>query len=197
MANTGSLLELLAEHAYEWRLQPVFTLSSGSRSTEYLDCKRALSQPGALKLLGEVLHRRVDRSVVAVGGLTMGADPLSLAVSYASSGTKHPVRWFSIRKEPKEHGTKKQIEGMVSEGEKVAVFDDVVTSGAATMQAVHACQDAKLEVVQVVVLVDREDGDGIKRIRDEVDCPVDVIFKKRAIRALWKVLHSEDKAESV
>ncbi len=179
------LLELLAQYAYQFRPEG-FTLVSGKVSQEYLDCKMALSHAEALPALGNVFFSVLDPRAVAVGGLTMGADPIAIATSTASA-TRRPVRWFSVRKEAKEHGRKKLVEGDVPANAQVVVVDDVVTSGGSTIQAIQKCRDAGLEVVQVLVLVDREQDDGIARIEAEAGPGLEVraIFKKSEVRAAW------------
>src|SRR5579859_3090284 len=102
------LLDELAHHAYQFRPEQPFTLVSGAKSDEYLDCKLALSQPTAMAVLGKVILRELTRDVVAVGGLTMGSDPIAMSASQASAGSDQPVRWFSVRKDQKEHGQKKR-----------------------------------------------------------------------------------------
>jgi orotate phosphoribosyltransferase len=187
MDERSKLLGFLAAHAYQYRPDDPFVLASGRTSPEYLDCKLALSQPGAMVALGNVFLAKLQRGVQAIGGLTMGSDPIAVGTSYASASSDHPVRWFTVRKEPKVHGQKKLIEGSVTKGESVAVVDDVVTSGDSTIRAIDACREFGLDVVQVIVLVDREQADGMKKIRKSAGESVDVsvIFTKEAIKARW------------
>jgi orotate phosphoribosyltransferase len=187
------LLAELAEHAYQRRSDESewFTLASGERSPEYFDCKRGLSRPRAMSVLGRLIHSQLDPlvpKVVAIGGLTMGADPIALSTCQASCGTDHEVRWFAVRKRRKEHGQKKLIEGLIAPGERVAVVDDVVTSGNSTIQAIEECRGYGLHVAQVIVLVDREQLDGIDKIRQVAGAgvPVQAIFKKSEIVREWE-----------
>jgi orotate phosphoribosyltransferase len=182
------LLTELAEHAYQFRPHDPFTLASGERSPEYLDCKLALSRPRAMAALGSLVLDRLDSQVVAIGGLTMGSDPLAMSTCQASAETKHQVRWFSVRKDAKAHGQKKLIEGDVAQGDRVAVVDDVVTSGKSTIQAIEACRAFGLDIVQVVVLVDREQLDGLQNIQRAAGnaVPVQAIFRKSEIKAEWQ-----------
>jgi orotate phosphoribosyltransferase len=94
----------------------------------------------------------------AVGGLTLGADPIACAISYASAGTRSPVRAFTVRKEPKTHGTGRLIEGPFRPGDKVVVIEDTITTGASTRKAVDAVRAAGGRVLGVLALVDREEG---------------------------------------
>lgn len=191
MDRRSELLTLLAQHAYQFRPENPFTLASGATSDEYLDCKLAESQPAAMVALGKVFLSKLQRGVVAIGGLTMGSDPIAMGTAMASCGTEQPVRWFTVRKEPKIHGQMKLIEGSVQPGEPVAVVDDVVTSGNSTIKAITACRDAGLNVVQVVVLVDREQAGGMEKIRQAAGSgvPVSAVFTKSEIKGRWLELN--------
>ncbi len=194
MALKAVLLSELAKHAFQYRADEAewFTLASGERSPEYLDCKHALSRSRAMAVLGPLIHKRLERSVVALGGLTMGADPIAMSTCQASDGTTHEVRWFVVRKDRKAHGQKKLIEGAVEPGDKVAVVDDVVTSGKSTIQAIQACRDFGLDVVQVIVLVDREQLDGLQNIKRAAGgVPVEAIFRKSQIKEEWQRLQKQ------
>ena len=94
----------------------------------------------------------------ACGGLTLGADPIAYAVSFVSLMDSNPIKPFVVRKEPKGHGMMKQIEGLLSEGERVAVLEDVITTGTSALKAVRACKEIGLKVIGVFAVVDREEG---------------------------------------
>jgi orotate phosphoribosyltransferase len=115
----------------------------------------------------EALGPVLDPRVRAVGGLTMGADPIAVGLSIRSLSNTSPVNWFSVRKEPKAHGKARQVEGTISSGDKVCVLEDVVTTGASTIKAIRACRAAGLEVCQVLAIVDRQQ-DGMAAIHREV-----------------------------
>lgn len=183
------LLDGLALEAYSLQAQPV-QLSSGEMSNEYLDCRHALGAPETLHMASAVVWASLDQSVRALGGLTMGADPISIGVSlYSSQGTSvHRVRWFSVRKTPKSHGWKQSIEGQVWPDERVTVVEDVVNSGASTIKAVQACREARLDVVQIVTLVDREVG-GLAAIEAATGIKPIAIFTKEAIADRYRDLH--------
>lgn len=186
------LLDQLVRHAYQWRPRAEFKLVSGKLSNEYLDCKLALSQPEALAALGRVVLALLNPSAMAIGGLTMGADPIAMSASQASAGTRHPLRWFSVRKEAKVHGQKKLIEGDVKPGEAVVVVDDVLTTGKSTLQALAACAEEGLKIAQVVVLVDRQESNGFENLLTEAaklagkEVPVVAVFKKSEIVEEWR-----------
>jgi len=186
MEEKVKLLQLLAQQAYQYRETP-FILSSGVQSHEYLDCRSALGNPETLAIAASLFLARLDPMVVAVGGLTMGADPLAIAVSlishdaykHSNYGPNSGVKWFSVRKEPKGHGTTRLIEGSVKPGDRVAVLDDVATSGASTIRAIRACREFGLTVVQAIVLIDRG---GLDLIRLE-GVKVDAVCQLSEIRA--------------
>ncbi|MGC6426030.1 MAG: orotate phosphoribosyltransferase [Akkermansiaceae bacterium] len=142
-----------------------FTLASGKKSDLYVDCRvTALDHHGA-KWIGEagwnLVLERIEAdgvSIDAIGGMTMGADPISLVVGMASADHDKALQVFTVRKEPKGHGRGKQIEGNFKEGDKVVVVDDVITTGGSTLKAIEAIRVAGGEVSFCLVLVDREEG---------------------------------------
>jgi orotate phosphoribosyltransferase len=184
------LLELLAMYAYEYRPEG-FVLASGIRSEEYLDCRAALSHAEALVPLGRIVLECLDKRVVAVGGLTMGADPIAISAALASG----KINWFSVRKQPKPHGLKKMIEGDLQEGALVAVVDDVVTTGNSTVEAITKCREAGFRVLQVIVLVDREEAGGLAKVASAAGEGVQVLklFAKSEIGAEWRALQTSRK----
>jgi orotate phosphoribosyltransferase len=190
MSNARSaLLDQLAKYAYSYDPINKFKLASGVLSDEYLDCKMALSRPETMAVLGLVFREFLRDEVVAIGGLTMGSDPIAMSTCQASAGTAHAVRWFSVRKDAKEHGKKKIVEGSVSPGDTVAVVDDVVTSGQSTITAIERCREFGLKIAVVVVLVDREQSDGLENIRRAAQCDVLPVFTKTEIKKRWAELH--------
>lgn len=188
-----ALLRELAQYAYQYNEEKPFLLVSGALSPEYLDCKLALSRPAAMAALGPVLHGLLKPEVVAIGGLTMGSDPLAMATSQTSAGTKQPVRWFSVRKEAKGHGQKKLVEGSVAPGEAVAIVDDVCTSGQSTIKALEAAREFGLKVAQVIVLVDRQQQDGMANIQKAAGegVPVTAVFTKSEVKNTWASLNGK------
>jgi orotate phosphoribosyltransferase len=143
-----------------------FTLASGRRSPFYFDSKRTtLLAEGAYLVAAEVLKALRERGIEAdaIGGMTLGADPIVCPVAALSHLEGPPLRAFIVRKEVKGHGTARRIEGDVPPGSRVVVVDDVVTTGGSTLAAIEAASDAGLEVVAVLCLVDREEG-GAERL---------------------------------
>src|SRR5947207_10578889 len=149
-----------------------FTLSSGAKSNFYVDCKLTTLDPRGAWLVGQLVHSLIRQEeanskvpVDAVGGLTMGADPIALAVGMYSHWAKDstPLQVFSVRKSPKAHGQTKLIEGNFKKGDTVVVIDDVVTRGESTIAAINAIEKEGGTVVFVAVLVDRQEG-GLEKI---------------------------------
>jgi orotate phosphoribosyltransferase len=138
-----------------------FMLSSGRESTLYIDARLTTMSPEGLALVGMLGLRALREStwnVQSVGGLTMGADPVAYAIAYASVGTGHLIRAFSVRKEPKTHGTGRLIEGPFISGDRVAIVEDVITTGGSALRAISAVQDGGGAVAGVLAVVDRDEG---------------------------------------
>ena len=158
MTTHDRLLSILAERSAR---RGQFTLASGRQSTLYIDARLTTMSPDGLTLIGPLALaalRDVDWRVQAVGGLTLGADPISYAIAYASAETTSPLRAFTVRKEAKAHGTGRLIEGPCHAGDRVAVIEDVITTGGSALRAVEAVRAAGGSVAGVLALVDREEG---------------------------------------
>ena len=158
-ADRARLLHLLRTHSFERR---EVTLASGRRSNFYIDCKRTTLAAEGHWLVGRLLLDRILRlsePVAAVGGLTLGADPVASAVSMASWMAARPLQAFLVRKEAKGHGTGRFIEGpALQPGTRVAIVEDVVTTGGSGLQACERAEAAGLVVAGVFALVDRREG---------------------------------------
>jgi len=144
-----------------------FVLSSGARSNYYIDCRLTTLDGEGAWLVGEVMHSLIRQEararnikVDAVGGLTMGADPIALATAMFSVQAKDtpPLRTFVVRKAAKDHGKGKLIEGNFKPGDLVVVIDDVITSGDSTINAIKAVESQEGKVAFAAVLVDRQQG---------------------------------------
>jgi orotate phosphoribosyltransferase len=150
------LLKLLAQKSF--RLGE-FLLSSGSTSDYYIDCRVTTLDARGAQLVGEVFLAEIREQgweADAIGGLTMGADPIVVAVA-VTSGTMHG---FLVRKAEKQHGTGQRIEGFREKGAQVVIVDDVCTTGSSTVQAIEAAREYGFEVVGVMCLVERQDAHG-------------------------------------
>jgi orotate phosphoribosyltransferase len=171
------LRELLHRLAYEER---EVVLASGRPSNFYIDCKQAMLTAEGHFLAGWLINRVLAErapEVTAVGGLTMGADPLASATATLSYLGPRPLAAFYVRKEPKGHGTQKWIEGekSVPPGSRVAILEDVVTTGGSTRKAIERARMHQLDVRLVVALVDREEGG---RAEVERDAPLCALFRR-------------------
>ncbi|MBA3397320.1 MAG: orotate phosphoribosyltransferase [Deltaproteobacteria bacterium] len=171
------LLELIRDLAFAER---EVTLSSGLKSNFYVDCKQVSLHPEGATLIGELFHAVIDEvapTAIAIGGLTLGADPLATATSVISFQVGRPRAAFIVRKEPKGHGTNQWVESAgLKPGAPVVILEDVVTTGAATLKAIERSRLAGLIVVHAVALVDRLEGG-----RDAVvkETPLTTLFTRR------------------
>jgi orotate phosphoribosyltransferase len=159
MSARERLLDELTRHAL---VLGDVTLSSGARATYYVDAKRATLMPAGFSALAELVAERARAwGATAVGGLTMGADPIACAALAGGAD----VKAFFVRKETKAHGLQRRIEGPPLEpGDRCLVVEDVVTSGGSTLQAIEALGEAGHEIAGVLAVVDRLAG-GAERIR--------------------------------
>jgi orotate phosphoribosyltransferase len=140
-----------------------FVLASGQRSSYYIDCRLS-----TMSAEGQVLIGRMGLAAItaagwrprAIGGLTMGADPVAYAIAAASWGTDFVIDAFSVRKESKGYGMGQQIEGNFRAGDEVVVVEDVITSGGSAQKAIAAVEGAGGRIVGVLAVVDREQGGG-------------------------------------
>jgi orotate phosphoribosyltransferase len=161
-ANTSKLLQL-AFAVGAIRTGGEFTLSSGAKSDRYFEGKLLTLHPEGACLVGKAIYHILENlEVDAVGGLVMGAIPIVTAVSVVSYQKGKPIPSFIVRETPKEHGTKRQVEGHIKPGYKVAIVDDVVTQGNSIDKAIKAVQDMGCKVVKVIAIVDRHEGGGEK-----------------------------------
>jgi orotate phosphoribosyltransferase len=154
-----------------------FVLASGARSTYYVDCRTTTTHAEGQHLVGTLALaalRDAGLAPGAVGGLTMGADPVAYAIAHASHHAGPAVHAFSVRKEPKAHGTGKRVEGSFGAGHRVVVIEDVVTTGDSALKAIAAVEAEGGVVLAVLTLVDRESG-GREKI-EAAGYPVIALF---------------------
>jgi orotate phosphoribosyltransferase len=184
------LKQLVLDHAFRYSEEPVFKLVHGGVSQFYFNCKQVTLDPEGQYLIGNLVFAAIrNLTVKAIGGLTLGADPIANAVAYTSWLQGGPVQAFVVRKKPKDHGTASLIEGRVQAGDRVVVVDDVITTGGSTLQAIAACRQAGLEVVKVVVLVDRQEMHGRESILKEVP-DVEALITVDEVMQLYRRKHS-------
>lgn len=158
MSARDRLLELLLERSFR---TGDFVLASGARSAYYIDCRTTTTHAEGQALIGRLgleLLRGAGLRPDAVGGLTMGADPVAYAIAHASWLAGDAVNAFTVRKEPKAHGTGKRVEGCFAAGDRVVVVEDVVTTGGSALRACEAVEAEGGTVLGVIALVDRESG---------------------------------------
>lgn len=169
-----------------------FVLASGRRSSLYIDCRLTTMSPEGQLLIGReglATLRHTGWSVDAVGGLTLGADPIAYAIAHASAlaheqGTGAMVRGFTVRKEPKQHGTGKRVEGPFQAGDRVVVVEDVITTGGSALKAVEAIREAGGNVLGVLALVDREEGG--REVLEGAGLPVVCMVRATELLALME-----------
>ena len=164
-SDRDRLIALLATRSAK---QGDFVLASGRRSSLYVDCRITTMSPDGQLLIGREglrMLRGTGWDIDAIGGLTLGADPVSYAIAHASarasesgSDTRPMLRAFTVRKEAKSHGTGRLIEGPFASGDHVVVIEDVITTGGSALKAAESVRSAGGQVLGVLALVDREEG---------------------------------------
>jgi orotate phosphoribosyltransferase len=158
MTDAEALRQVLLERSVQ---RGNFTLASGRSSSYYIDCRRSTMSAEGMVLIGRLGWSAIQRAgwrPAGIGGLSMGADPVAYAIAAASFGTPYPVDAFSVRKQPKDHGTGRLIEGNFEPGDTVVIVEDVITTGDSARRAIGAVQDAGGSVLGVLSVVDREEG---------------------------------------
>ena len=170
----GRLFKLLEKEALK---KGKFTLSSGKVSNYYLDGRIITLAPEGAYLIGNIiLHSIQDENIDAVGGPTLGADPITGAVAVLSHIQKIPLKTFIVRKATKEHGMQRQIEGPeLKKGDRVILVDDVATTGKALVEAKAVLDNLGIEVVRAMVIVDRCEGAAENLAK--IGLQLDSIFK--------------------
>jgi orotate phosphoribosyltransferase len=175
--------KLLTTLAYKSFRLGEFKLSSGATSDYYIDCRTTTLDATGARLTGEVFVEEIRQrgwKPRAIGGLTMGADPIVVAVSVVSG----ELSGFLVRKADKQHGTGQRIEGFREKGARVVIVDDVCTTGASTIQAIEAAREFGFEVVGVMCLVEREEAKGRPNVEKAASpAPFISIFTANDVRA--------------
>jgi orotate phosphoribosyltransferase len=189
MMHAEQLLALLARTSF--RLGQ-FTLSSGATSDYYIDCRTTTLHAEGGRLTGLAILDLLEHHGInaeAVGGLTLGADPVVCNVANASAwrAQKKPdaplLHGFLVRKAEKAHGTGRRIEGFHREGARVVIVDDVCTTGASTINAIEAARDANMIVAAVVCIVEREEAKGRPAVEAAANAPFFTLFTALDVRA--------------
>jgi len=164
-----------------------FTLSSGASSDYYIDCRvTTLDANGAL-LTGQAVLEEIARrgwKADAIGGMTMGADPIVVATSVVSAQQGKPLHGFLVRKAEKTHGTGQRIEGFRAKPARAVIVDDVCTTGASTIQAIEAAREYGFEIVGVLCLVERQEAGGRPKVEKvAAPAPFVAVFTANDVRA--------------
>ena len=182
------LIDILCRKSFKYSEVPSFKLVSGRLSRFYVNCKPTSLSARGMYLAGHLIFDKIkDSRVSAVGGLTFGADPLAVAAAFASEINGQPLNAFSIRKTKKDHGIVRWIEGDIQPGQRVAIIDDVATTGGSTIKAIERARREDLEVINSVILVDRQEG-GLDNIQKHV-ADVSRIITRDELMARWQELN--------
>lgn len=159
-----------------------FVLASGKRSTFYIDCRLTTMHAEGLALVGELglaAIRAQGWAADAVGGMTLGADPVAYAIAARSFGAPPAVNGFTVRKAAKDHGTGRRIEGCFASGDRVVVVEDVITTGSSALEALRALRAEGGQVSGVLAVVDR--GEGGREVIEREGAPVHAIIHVREL----------------
>lgn len=161
------LIQIIRKRSFQYSNTPKFKLASGAVSSFYFNMKKTTQSPEGMCIVGKIVFdkiRELGLKPDAIGGLTLGADPIAYAVAMHSQLAKEPINAFVIRKEPKEHGLRLPIEGDIKEGDHVIIIDDVVTTGGSTIKAINVAKENNLIIDAVIILVDRCELNGRQNI---------------------------------
>ena len=151
-----ALVELIREQALQIG---DFTLASGKKSKYYLDCRKVTLDSRGAQLIGAGMLQLIEsQKPPLVGGMAIGADPITASILTLAGMRDIPLRGVIVRKEAKEHGTGKQVEGPYQEGEEIVIVEDVVTTGGSSLRAIEQCEAVGLKVHRVLAIIDRMEG---------------------------------------
>ncbi|MBW2583173.1 MAG: orotate phosphoribosyltransferase [Deltaproteobacteria bacterium] len=175
------LIDLLCRQSFKYTEEPSFKLVSGRMSRFYVNCKPTTLSARGMYLVGHLMFNEIKDSNVS--------DPIAVATAFASEINAQPVNAFSIRKDRKDHGIIRWVEGEVHPGQPVAIIDDVATTGGSTIKAIERARSEGLAVVKSVILVDRQEG-GLDNIRRHVDS-VTAIITRDDLLERFKTIMSE------
>jgi orotate phosphoribosyltransferase len=156
MYDRQALLDLIKQQALKFG---DFTLASGKKASFYLDCRQVTLDAQGAKLIGEgMLELMAGNMPDLVGGMAIGADPITAAILTLAGINNIPLRGVMVRKEPKGHGLGKHVEGPFREGERLVIVEDVVTTGGSSLKAIEHCEAVGLKVDRVLAIIDRMEG---------------------------------------
>jgi len=159
MSARKELWRLLYKNSFLYDPIKGFNLSSGGHSDVYFDCKKTTLTSQGMMLVGQLFWEEIKGTLAeGIGGLSLGADPIVCATVMHAAREGKEISGFLVRKEPKKYGTQRWIEGLIKKGMKVVIVDDVVTTGSSVIKAIYKTEEAGLEVIKVITLIDREEG---------------------------------------
>ncbi len=172
MGHRDILKDMIRVRSFELKEKPHFLLSSGNKSRFYFNLKKVTTTSEGMYHVGHVVLEKIKELGLkpkAIGGLTMGADPIAVSTALTSYlvDKSNQIDAFMVRKEPKEHGLGLQVEGDVTAHSDVIIVDDVITTGASTIKAIDAARKHNLHVMAVIALVDRCEEHGRERIEEK------------------------------
>jgi orotate phosphoribosyltransferase len=174
VAMKAELIDMLCQKSFKFSEEPIYKLVSGRMSQFYVNCKPVTLSAQGIFLAGHLIFEAIkDEDVTGVGGPTFGAD----------------INAFSIRKTRKDHGIVRWIEGDIQPGERVAIIDDVATTGGSTIKAVERARSEGLDVIKAVILVDRQEG-GLENIRKHVSNVSSIVTRDELVRH-WQSIQSD------
>lgn len=183
------LIDLLCEKSFRYDENFGFTLASGKKSDVYVDVKKTVLSPKGMDLIGRAFYEKIKNiDFDGVGGLTLGADPIAYTTASVCYKKGKEAEVFIVRKEVKEHGTRLPIEGNLTEGARVVVVEDVVTTGGSALKAIEACKSAGFKIVAVISVVDRQEG-GRENILKDLDCPFIALTTKEELIKKYKEIN--------
>lgn len=184
MTMKERLKRLLFEKSFMYSEEPTFNLVSGKKSNFYFNCKPTTLDPEGMYLIGHLVFENIqDLKPDGIGGLTFGADPIAMATAFTSQIKGMPIKAFSVRKEQKDHGIVRWIEGDLKPGERVVIIDDVVTTGGSTIKAIERARAEGMEVIKAIVLIDRQEG-GLDRVKEHISS-VEAIVTRDDMMAIY------------
>jgi orotate phosphoribosyltransferase len=185
------LIDLVIERTFKFTEKPTFKLASGKMSSYYFNCKPTTLNPEGMYLIGQLMcdliESRRSWKVTAVGGLTLGADPVANAIAYTSYMKGNLLESFVVRKEPKKHGTMLWVEGQVGKGDRVLIVEDVITTGGSTLKAIERAEKCGLRVQGVLVFIDRQEG-GREKVEAK-GLPVRALLTNEEIFTAYRAKH--------
>ncbi len=171
------LIEIICKTSFQYSKTPKFKLVSGKMSNFYINCKPTTLNARGMFLIGHLFFSEIyDLKPDAIGGLTFGADPIAVSASLISEIKKSPFDAFSIRKNKKDHGIVKWIEGDLKKDSNIVIIEDVVTTGGSTIKAIKRAKEEGLNILRVVTLIDRQEG-GIENIKKYISDVRSIITK--------------------